>query len=144
MLAAMIDLLSTTCGQIPDARCPDRVNYHLHDTLMSGFAMLCFPHASRLALQRKMQQRRGRCHLAPLLGVHEVPSDTQLRAIVDDVPPEWLRPLLPVLGAKVRRAGGATAWHRPGPSGFQQGESYSAMLDGRDSFHSTASQCPGC
>src|SRR5262249_40885087 len=67
-LEAMLDLLSTTCGHIPDVRCPDRVNYSLHDTLMSGFAMMFFQHASLLEFQRKMQQRRGRCNLETLFG----------------------------------------------------------------------------
>jgi hypothetical protein len=143
-LEAMIDLLSTTFGHIPDTRCSDRVTYSLHDTLMSGFAMMFFQHASLLEFQRKMQQRRGRCNLETLFGVHEVPSDTQMRAILDGVPPALLRPLLPAVFAKVRRAGWAPEWQSPVPSGFHQGEYYSAMLDGSDYFHSTAIQCPGC
>ena len=140
----MIDLLSTTFGQMPDARCPDRVPSNLHDTLMSGFAMLFFQHASLLEFQRKMQQRRGRCTLETLFGVHEVPSDTQRRDILDGVSPAVLRPLLPAWFAKVRRAGWAPAWPRPVPRGFHQGGYYSAMLAGSASFHSTAIQCPGC
>lgn len=143
-LEAMIDLLSTTFGHIPDARCPNRVNYSLHDTLMSGFAMMFFQHASLLEFQRKMKQHRGRCNLETIFGVHEVPSDTQMRDILDGVPPELLRPLLPAVFAKVRRAGWATEFKSTVPSGCHQGEYYSAMLDGSDYFHSTTIQCPGC
>jgi hypothetical protein len=38
-----------------------------------------------------------------------VPSDTQLREILDGVEPEPLRALLPLLCEKVRRAGWAMA-----------------------------------
>jgi hypothetical protein len=86
-LEAMIDLLSATFRHIPDARHPDRIDSSLHDTLMSGFAMLCFQHPSLLELQRKMQPRRGRCHLETIFGVRAVPSDTQMREILDGVPP---------------------------------------------------------
>jgi hypothetical protein len=55
-LGAVLDLLSTTCGFIPDPRQADRVDSSLHDTLMSGFAMLFLQQASLWALQRKMQQ----------------------------------------------------------------------------------------
>jgi len=137
-LEAMLDLLSTTCGHIPDVRCPDRVNYSLHDTLMSGFAMMFFQHASLMEFQRKMQQPRGRCNLETLFGVHEVPSDTQMRDILDGVSPALLCPLLPALFAKVRRAGWAPEWQSPVPSGLHQGAYYSAMLDGSDYFHATA------
>jgi hypothetical protein len=52
----MIDLLSETCEHIPEVRRPDRVDYSRHDTLMSGFAMMFFQHASLLELQRKMSR----------------------------------------------------------------------------------------
>ena len=96
---------------IPDCRHSDRSNYSLHDTLMSGFAMMFFQHASLLEFQRKMKQRRGRCNLETIFGVHDVPSDTQMREILDGVPPELLRQVLPKLFAKVRRAGWGTG-HR--------------------------------
>jgi hypothetical protein len=143
-LEAVVDLLSDTFGRLRDPRQADRVTYSLHDTLMSGFALMFFQHASLLEFQRKMQHRRGRCNLETLFGVHEVPSDTQMREILDRIPPEWLRPLLPALFAKVRRAGWATEFKSTVPSGYQQGDYYSAMLDGSDYFHSTNIQCSGC
>src|SRR5919109_2325382 len=143
-LEAMIDLLSTTFGRIPDTRCPDRVDYSLHATLMSGFALMFFQHASLLEFQRKMQQRRGRCNLETLFGVHEVPSDTQIREILDGVPVALLRQALPELWDKVRRAGWAKEYKSTVPSGYHQGDYYTAMLDGSDYFHSTTIECPGC
>jgi hypothetical protein len=143
-LESIIDVLSTTFGLIPDTRCPDRVDYSLHDTLMSGFAMLFFQPPSLLECQRKMQQRRGRCNLETLFGVHEVPSDTQRREILDGVPVALLRQALPELCEKVRRAGWAKDDKSTVPSGYHQGDYYTAMLDGSDSFHSTTIECPGC
>lgn len=143
-LAAMIDVLSTHFAHIPDIRQADRVDYSLHDTLMSGFAMMFFQHASLLAFQRKMKQRRGRCNLETIFAVHEVPSDTQMREILDGVPVELLRQVLPELFAKVRRAGWAQDFKSTVPSGFHHGDYYSAMLDGSDYFHSTKVQGPGC
>jgi hypothetical protein len=143
-LESIIDVLSTTFGLIPDTRCPDRVDYSLHDTLMSGFAMLFFQHPSLLEFQRKMKQRRGRCNLETIFGVHEVPSDTQRREILDVVPVEFLRQALPELFAKVRRAGWGKEFKSTVPSGSHHGDYYTAMLDGSDYFHSTKVQCPGC
>jgi hypothetical protein len=111
---------------------------------MSGFAMMFFQHASLLEVQRTRQHRRGRCNLETIFGVHEVPSDTQMREILDGGPPELLRPLLPAFFAKVRRAGWAQEFKSTVPSGFHQGDYYSAMLAGRDDFPSTNIQCAGC
>jgi hypothetical protein len=143
-LEAMIDVLSTRFAPIPDTRQPERVDYSLHDTLMSGCAMMFFHHPSLWALQRKMHQRRGRCNLETLFGGHEVPSDSHMREILDGVPVELWRQVLPALFTKVRRVGWATDCKRMVPSGCHQGAYSSVMLDGSDSFHSTQVQCPGC
>jgi hypothetical protein len=143
-LEAMMALLSDTFGRLADPRRPDRVDYSLHDTLLSGFAMMFFQYPSLLEFQRKMKQRRGRCNLETLFGVTQVPSDTQMRDILDGVAPEWLRPLLPVLFEKMRRAGWAKEFKSTVPSGEHQGDYYTLMLDGTDYFHSTEVQCPGC
>ena len=71
-----------------------------------------------MEFQRKMQQRRSRCNLETIFGVHEVPSDTQMREILDGVPVEWLRQVLPELFAKVRRVGWATDFKSPVPSSY--------------------------
>jgi hypothetical protein len=143
-LEAMIAMLSTRFTPIPDARPPERIDYSLHDTLMSGFAMMFFQHPSLLELQRQMQQRRSRCNLETLFGGHEVPADTQMREIWDGVPVALVRQVLPELFAKVRRVGWATDFKSTVPSGYHQGDYYSAVLDGSDYFHSTKVQCPGC
>ena len=93
----MIDLLSDTFGHLADPRCPARIDYSLHGTLLSGFAMMFFQYPSLLEFQRKMKQRRGRYNLETIFGVTQVPSDTQMRDILDGVAPELLRPLVPVL-----------------------------------------------
>jgi len=143
-LEAMIEMVSTTFGHIPDSRCPERVNYSLHDTLLSGFAMMFFQHPSLLECQRKMKQRRGRCNLETLFGVREVPSESQMRDILDGVPVELLRALLPEMFAKFRRAGWAKDFQSAISSGVDQGEYYTLALDGSDYFHSTEVQCPSC
>jgi len=111
---------------------------------MSGFAMMFFQHPSLLELQRKMKQRRSRCNLETIFGVHDVPSDTQMRAMLDGVPVELIRPLLPALVEKMRCAGGAKEFTSPVSSGEDRGTYDTLMLDGTDYFHATRLQCSGC
>jgi hypothetical protein len=143
-LEAMVALVSQSFTPIPDPRAPDRVDYSLHDTLMSGFAMMFFQYPNLLEFQRKMKQRRHQCNLETIFGVHEVPSDTQMRDILDGVPVELLRPLLPALFEKIRRAGWAKEFTTTVASGADQGTYYTLMLDGSDYFHSTHLRCPSC
>ncbi len=143
-LEAMIGLASQTFAQAPDPRRSERVEYGLYDTLMSGFAMMFFQHPNLLEFQRKMKQRRSRSNLETLFGTHDVPSDTQMREILDGVPVELIRSLLPALFEKIRRAGWAKEFTSVIPNGEDQGRYYTLMLDGSDYFHSTRLQCESC
>lgn len=64
--------------------------------------------------------------MGTIFGVHEVLSDTQMREILDGVPPELLRQVLAELFAKVRRAGWGKECTSMVPSGAHQGDYYSA------------------
>jgi hypothetical protein len=143
-LEAMVDFLATTFRVLEDARAVDQLTYPLHDTLLSGFALMFFQHPSLLQFQRAMKQKRRRCNLESIFGVHDVPSDTQMREILDGVDPEVLRAVLPQLWEKVRRAGWGHRFTTTLPSGQQQGTYYTVALDGSEYFHSTTIQCPHC
>src|SRR5215510_2899946 len=143
-LEAIVELLATTFGELEDPRTADQLTYPLHDTLLSGFALMFFQHPSLLQFQRAMQQKRRRCNLETIFGVHAVPSDTQMRESLDGVEPEVLRALLPQLWEKVRRAGWGHRFTTTLPSGQHQGSYYTVALDGSEYFHSTKIQCPHC
>jgi hypothetical protein len=143
-LEAVVDLLATTFEAVDDPRAPEQLSYSLHDTLMSGFAMMFFQHPSLLQFQRAMKQKRRRCNLQTSFGVQEVPSDTQMREILDGVEVEALRSLFPQLWEKVRRAGWGGRFTTIVPSGQHQGRYYTVALDGSEYFRSTKVQCPHC
>jgi hypothetical protein len=143
-LEALVDLLATTFGGVEDSRAADQLSYPLHDILMSGFAVMFFQHPSLLQFQRAMKHKRRRCNLQTIFGVHEVPSDTQMREILDRVEPEAVRVVLPQLWEKVRRAGWGGRFTTTLPSGQHQGTYYTVALDGSEYFRSTKVQCPHC
>jgi Transposase DDE domain len=143
-LEAMVDHLRTQFSAIADTRAEEQLHYTLPDTLMSGFALMFFQHPSLLQFQRAMEKKRQRCNLQTIFGVPEIPSDTQLREILDGVEVESLRAILPQLWEKVRRAGWSRRFTTTLPSGEQQGTYYTVALDGSEYFRSTQVQCPHC
>lgn len=143
-MEAIVSLLSDTFHHIPDPRHPDRVSFLLHDTLLSGFACMFFQHRSLLEFQRRMKERRGRCNLETIFGVTQLPSDSQMREILDPLETEPLRQLLPTLFEKIRRAGWAKHFKTPLATGQEQSHYYSVALDGTQYFHSTKLECPSC
>ena len=62
----------------------------LRDALMSGFAMFSLKDSSLLAFDKRRQVDGN---LKRVYGTERVPSDTQMRAILDEVEPDELRPV---------------------------------------------------
>jgi hypothetical protein len=143
-LEAIVALLTARFSEIADARAGEQLRYSLPATLMSGVAMMFFQHPSLLQFQRAMERKRRRCNLQTIFGVQEIPSDTQMREILDGVAPEPLREVLPQLWEKVRRVGWSRQFITTVPSGQHQGTYYTVALDGSEYFRSTQVQCPHC
>jgi hypothetical protein len=131
-LEAIVKLLRTTFSAVVDGRMAEQCRYVLADTLMSGFAMMFFQHPSLLQFQRAMAKKRQRCNLQTIFEVQEIPSDTQMREILDGVEVESLRGLLPKLWEKVRRAGWSGRFTTTLPSGAHQGTYYTIAVDGSE------------
>ena len=141
---SVIGKLSAAFRKASDSRAIGRIKYSFHDTLMSGFAMMFFQHPSLLQFQERMKLKLGRSNLETIFGVKDVPSDTQMREILDDADPESLRRLLPKLFEGLRRAGLAEQYKTRLPSGKNVGDYLTMPLDGTQYFNSTQIECPDC
>ena len=80
---AFRDELATTFAQIADPRDPSRLTWEMPAVLMSAFAMLFFQHPSLLEYQRRMKQQTGQSNLEQVFRVVAIPSDTQMREILE-------------------------------------------------------------
>src|SRR5215475_5307368 len=137
---AFRDELARTFAQIEDTRAPQRLTWELPAVLMSAFAMLFFQHPSLLEYQRRMKQQRGQSNLERVFGVEAIPSDTQMREILDGVPTEPLRRLLPQTFEQMRRVG----WTVRFVTEVAGKTYYPVVLDGSEYLHSTQIHCPHC
>jgi hypothetical protein len=137
---AFRDDLATTFAQMEDWRDPQRLTWELPAVLMSAFAMLFFQHPSLLEYQRRMQKQTGSSNLERVFRVAAIPSDTQMREILDGVPTEPLRRVLPQTFEQMRRVGWTTRF----VTEVGSEKYYSVVLDGSEYFHSTQIHCPHC
>jgi hypothetical protein len=137
---AFRDLLATTFAAIADPRDPRRITWEMPAVLLSAFAMLFFQHPSLLEYQRRMQKRTGRSNLERVFQVEALPSDTQMREILDGVPTEPLRRVLPQTFEQMRRVGWTTRF----VTEVAGQKYYPTVLDGSEYFHSTQIHCPSC
>jgi hypothetical protein len=62
--------------------------YSISDALKCVLAVFFFQHPSLLDFQRKMQEKSRRNNLESMFGVHQIPSDTQIRTVLDRIEPD--------------------------------------------------------
>src|SRR5947208_10570968 len=94
---ALVQLSRRRFEQLPEQRrCP---TFSLADTLMAGLALFALKDPSLLAFQRRTLDH----NLRSVFGLQGIPSDTQMRTILDAVGPAQLRPVFRDVFRQVQR-----------------------------------------
>src|SRR5512135_2569359 len=122
---------------LPDHRTGRNVTYTIKDAVLSAFAVFFMQSPSFLAQQQVVQRREGRNNAQSLFGVAQIPSDNQIRNLLDPLPPERLFPLFETCWQILEATGTLTA--------FQVlGQQYLIALDGTQYFSSQTVHCDAC
>ncbi|MCL5996569.1 MAG: ISNCY family transposase [Chloroflexi bacterium] len=138
----LLGILNRTLTRLPDQRTGQNSQYSLQDAALSAFAVFFTQSPSFLAYQREMQARQGRNNAAGLFGVERIPSDAQIRNLLDPLSAgEWRAPFWDLLAHLVHR--GVLAEHDYALSGLGAPR-WLCALDGTQYFHSTEIHCPNC
>ena len=89
----MVKQLRQVCSQFPDLRTGKNAIYEIPDVAMSAFSVFLTQSPSFLARQRDMKLLKGRSNAERLLDLSDLPSDNQIRNLLDPVNPEALQPI---------------------------------------------------
>lgn len=110
------------------------VEIPLKDALMSGFAMFSLKEASLLAFDERMSEDSN---LKQIYGIKKIPSDTQMRVILDNVEPTAIYPLFKDVFRQLQRG-----------KALEQlvfmGKYYLVLVDGTGYFSSKQVHCESC
>jgi len=88
-LSKIMKRFQATWRQLPDHRQPsNNMQYEITDAAASAFSAFFMQSPSFLAHQRTMQQRKGRNNVVTLFGVEKIPSDNQIRNLLDPITPD--------------------------------------------------------
>jgi len=123
--------------QIDDHRQSAKVDFALHDCLMSALAMMFFQDPSLLSFQRRMQDSMQCNNLKSMFGVENIPSDTVLRKTVDPIDTANINSCFNVLFQNLQR-GKQLEYYK-----LYSGH-YLIALDGTQYFSSENISCPFC
>ena len=105
-----------------------KVKISLADALMSGYAMFALKDPSLLAFDARRQEPEN---LQRIYQLTDIPSDSQMRTILDEVSLEEIRPGYRALWEEVKESGVLS-------------EGYLVSLDGSQYFASHKVHCPMC
>jgi hypothetical protein len=121
-------------ASLPDPRSGE-VEIPLDDALMSAFAMFSLKDPSLLAFDHR--RRDPSDNFRTIYGIHNVPSDSQMRDILDPLDPARLRPMFRDIFRCLQRGKALK------PFVWRDG-SYLVSLDGTGYFSSAKIHCPSC
>lgn len=135
--SALRRALAELFDQVDDTRQAGKVDYSLHDCLMSALAMMFFQDPSVLSFQRRMQDSLQSSNLKTMFGVDTIPSDSALRQTLDAVPTQAIHPAFLMLLQRLQRGKQLVAYK------LESGHHLIA-LDGSQYFSSKNINCPNC
>jgi len=133
----LIRVLSDLLLKVPDWRQAAKVDHTIRNTGMSGLAMMYFQTDSLLHFQRELENRKRRNNLSTMFEVNTIPSDTQMREILDEVPSEVMAPAFQKYFSRLQRGKHLEKFQIfPGK--------YLVSMDGSQYFGSENISCPHC
>jgi hypothetical protein len=134
---SMIKQLHTTFKALPDYRLGKNRQYEVKDAAAGAFAVFFMQSPSFLAHQRDLQRKQGRNNAASLFGVEQVPSDPQMRNLLDPIAPEYLRAPYWAIYEQLQAEG-----HLQKHVGY--GNTLLCAMDGTHYFSSQKLHCENC
>ena len=134
----LIKTLHESFGKVADSRRKASATYSMCDALSAAFAMFSLKYPSMLQFDTEAHADPRLIHnLKSLYALKHVPSDTQMREILDAVPPQALRPAFEALHSQLQRGKALE------PFSVFQGH-YLLAVDGTGQFSSNKISCPHC
>ena len=129
----LIEILKQRFQHIEDPRRGSHLTYPLPDVLMAAFAMFSLKDPSLLAFG----DRQDDPSLKNIYRIENIPSDSQMREILDPIDVEHLNEAFADVFHELQRGGVLKRFRF-------QGDQYLVAIDGTGYFCSSAIRCPHC
>lgn len=124
-------------SSLPDKRTGKNTRYGMEDAALSAFSVFFTQTPSFLAYQRMMEGSKGKSNAQSLFGVHQIPSDNQIRDLLDPVAPEHVFPVFEDILQVLEQQGQLEAFR-------SIANTLLIALDGTEYFSSTQIHCSAC
>lgn len=137
----MMVSLRAAIGRFPDLRTGKNIRYEMMDAAAGSFSVFFTQCESFLEHQERMQQRYGFSNAKTLFGMRAIPSDNQIRNLLDGVPPALLSPVFDDCFSALDKSGHMDSYRvQLGTNG----RDLLLALDGVEYFSSETIHCDNC
>ena len=133
----MLGFLRQSLEGVPEHRKGRNIQYQIAEAGLGAFSVFYMQSPSFLAHQRDMQRQKGVNNAQGLFGVERIPSDGQIRNLLDPVAPAHLREPFWAIYRRLEEGGFLEAY--AGIDGTRL-----ISLDGSQYFSSQEIHCPNC
>lgn len=133
----LLDVVRQNLEEVPEHRTGRNIQYSIAEAGMGAFSVFYMQSPSFLAHQRDMQRKKGQNNAQGLFGVEQIPSDGQIRNLLDPVKPEQLREPFWEIYHCLDKSGYLDPYRGVGGTRL-------VSLDGSQYFSSQEIHCPNC
>jgi hypothetical protein len=133
----MLRSVHRSIEEVPEHRKGRNVQYEIADAGLAAFSVFFMQSPSFLAYQRHMEEQRAQNNARSLFGVEAIPSDGQIRSLLDPVEPRYLRAPFWAVYELLQMRGHLEAYESIGGTLL-------CSLDGTRYFSSQRIKCANC
>lgn len=134
----LIEFLRSSLHNLPDERKPgNNTKYQVENAVMAAFSVFFTQSESFLDHQRLMKSNKGKDNAASLFSIELIPSDNQIRNLLDPVPANNIFMVFQKVYEWLEEQGILKKF-------FYLGEELLIALDGTEYFSSNKINCPHC
>ena len=133
----LIQLFRQQFEQVPDHRKGKNTTYKISDAVLGAFAVFFTQSPSFLAYQRQMKRSKGRSNAESLFQIEQIPSDPQIRNLLDPIEVSTLYSVFRRVFAELAQVGHLDTFRF-------LGDSLLISLDGTRYFSSQKIKCSSC
>ena len=124
-------------GGFADSRTGDNLSYSMEDFGLGAFSVFFTQCPSFLASQKAMQRAKGRSNAQSLFHIEDIPCHSQIRNMLDPVPPEKLFACYDAAFQSLYESGQLESWRT-------LADKLLITLDGTWYYSSQKIHCPNC
>ena len=133
----LIKELSDSFEKLPDYRTGVNTRYEIKEAVVSAFGVFFTQSPSFLTWQRNLQKKKGKNNLLNLFKVRQIPTDPQIRNLLDPLEPSLLCDLFPYAVKLLAESGGMKEYES------DAGQTL-ISLDGTETISSQKIHCKNC